>query len=527
MMSIGDAKEMDGTHGASIDTRARRSFALLLSAVLVAGCATVPFDEPKPFSEAVTDTSDTNLGGDVALWTAQHEGLSGFYPLTQGMDALGVRLNLAERAEKSIDLQYFLMKDDTAGAVMTNALLKAADRGVRVRFLLDDVFTTTPDRYLLLIDQHLNIEVRLFNPISRRGFSFFNFAGDFSQANRRMHNKSFTVDNLVSVVGGRNIADEYFQLKTDSVFIDFDILAAGPIASEVSRSFDAYWNHSRAVPMDRVAANEKNEDLDSVRQDVGRELEDVYASTYSQALESDLLQVLISDRRTLFPADARVISDSPDKLISEISVAQMDLANDLLEVILSAEKEIVFISPYYVPGDWGVEVVRNLVDKGVRVVILTNSLASNNHVPVHGAYARYRKDVIRAGAELYEARANAAREAQGSEEGPDTLTMHTKGILIDRRYVFVGSLNLDPRSIEINAEMGLLVDSADMVGAWLSDGDETLARLAYRVSLNERDDLEWRTTIDGEDVVETKEPLSSGWRRFQAWFLKIAPESQL
>ena len=161
---------------------------------------------------------------------ARHAGASGFYPLDKGMDALGVRLRLAERATKSIDLQYFLMKSDTAGVVMANALLKAADRGVRVRFLLDDVFTSVPDDSFLLINQHPNIEIRIFNPVSRRGLYALNYLAQFSQANRRMHNKSFTVDNSVSVVGGRNIADEYFQLKTDSIFVDFDILAVGPIA---------------------------------------------------------------------------------------------------------------------------------------------------------------------------------------------------------------------------------------------------------------------------------------------------------
>ena len=206
---------------------------LFLVAVAFTGCTTVPFDEPKPYSKVIKDTADTRLGREVSAWVDAHDGRSGFYPLSNGMDALGVRLRLAEVAEKSIDLQYFLMKRDTAGAVMMNALLKAADRGVRVRFLLDDIFTTAPDRGLLLMNQHPNIEVRLFNPISRRGFATLNLVGDFRQANRRMHNKSFTVDNRISVVGGRNIADEYFELKEGSEFVDFDVIAMGPIAAEI------------------------------------------------------------------------------------------------------------------------------------------------------------------------------------------------------------------------------------------------------------------------------------------------------
>ena len=186
---------------------------IFLIASLLSSCATVSFDQPKSFSTAITNPDDTSLGKAVAEWSDLHQSLSGFYPLIGGMDALGVRLRLAEIAEKSIDLQYFLMKDDTAGAVIVNALLKSADRGVRVRFLLDDIFTTVPDRSFLLMTQHPNIDIRIFNPLSRRGVWVFNYLGHFDKANRRMHNKSFTVDNSISVVGGRNIADEYFQLK--------------------------------------------------------------------------------------------------------------------------------------------------------------------------------------------------------------------------------------------------------------------------------------------------------------------------
>ena len=210
--------------------------------------------------------------------------------------------------------------------------------------------------------------------------------------------------------------------------------------------------------MDQITSKRIDADLETVRAHIAEEFDGTYDTVYKQALDSQLLQDLMADRQPLFPAEARVLSDSPDKLLNEISEEQMQLATDLREVLLSADEEIIIISPYYVPGDRGVQFVRNLVDKGVRVIILTNSLASNNHVPVHGGYARYRKDVIAAGVDLYEARANAASELQGSNEAADTLTLHTKAFLIDRRYLFVGSLNLDPRSIEINAEMGLLID---------------------------------------------------------------------
>jgi putative cardiolipin synthase len=494
---------------------------------MLAGCATVSLEQPKSYSTAITDTDDTVLGQYAANKAAQHDNQSGFYPLIQGMDALGTRLRLAEKAEKSIDLQYFLMKNDTAGAVMANALLNAADRGVRVRFLLDDVFTSVPDDSFLLINKHPNIEIRIFNPVSRSGIYAFNFVGHFDRANRRMHNKSFTVDHSISVVGGRNIADEYFQLKENAVFVDLDVLAVGPIAAAISESFDQYWNHALAVPIEQFIKDEKREDLGTIRAEIADELDGIYDTVYKKALSSQLLQDLIANRKPLYFGPAWVLSDDPDKLINVIDDAHMKLASDLGQILEAAEKEILFISPYYVPGESGVQFVRDLVAKGVRVVILTNSLASTNHVPVHSAYARYRRDVIRAGVELYEMRANAARELSGNDDDPEALTLHTKAILIDHRTMFIGSLNLDPRSIEINAEMGVLIDAASMVRDFTANGDERMATLAYRVLENDAGRLEWHARIGNQAVIETKEPLTGWWRRFKAWFMKIAPESQM
>ena len=493
----------------------------------IVSCATISFDQPKSTSHSFDNVSETSIGKDVAEWVSKHGGSSAFYPLSEGMDALGVRLRLAEQAEKSLDLQYFLMKDDTAGAVMEKALLKAADRGVRVRFLLDDVFTTAPDRVLMLLNQHPNIQIRMFNPVSRSGSSTLNFLGDFKRANRRMHNKSFTVDNTISVVGGRNIADEYFQLKDDSLFIDLDIVAAGPVVAEISDSFDEFWNHSHAVPLEQFVQNKNNEQLEDFRIEVGEELNNIYDTVFRQALQSELLQDLFSGRQQFYPAEARVLSDSPEKLTNSISTEQMRLAAELTQAIHMADEEIIFITPYYVPGDRGVGFVLGLVNHGARVVVVTNSLASNNHVAVHAGYARYRRDVIDAGVELYEVRVNAGPVKQGETETGQNLTLHTKIILLDRRQMFIGSLNIDPRSIEINSEMGLLIDSEDMVGKMAEAIDKGIAEIAYRVDINEYGELEWRAIIDDKEVIETKEPLTSWWLRTKAWFLKIAPESQL
>jgi len=309
--------------------------------------------------------------------------------------------------------------------------------------------------------------------------------------------------------------------------MDFDVLAIGPIATEISHSFDEYWNHSRAVPIEQFTKTRQSHELENIREEIAEELDEIYYTVYEKAFNRQLLIDFVEDRQQLFAAPARVLADSPDKLVNEVNETHMRLANDLGEVIGTAEKEVIFISPYYVPGADGVRLVRELVEKGLRVVVLTNSLASNNHVPVHAAYARYRRDVIQAGVELYEIRANAARELNYSEDGPENLTLHTKVFVIDQKKLFVGSLNLDPRSIKLNAEMGLLIDSEAMVASLFNNDGEDLKTNAYRVLVNDKGDLEWHCIIDNQKVIETKEPLTSRWLRFKAWFMKIAPESQL
>jgi putative cardiolipin synthase len=339
-----------------------------------------------------------------------------------------------------------------------------------------------------------------------------------------MHNKSFTVDNAVSIVGGRNIADEYFQLKKTSVFADFDVLAFGPIASDILTSFDAYWNHKLAIPIEQLSSEVDAGVLEVERALVDAEVGATYAEVYEEALQSQLLQELITGQQSFFEANARVLADDPEKLENKVGIEHKKLVGELVTVLSNAEREVIFISPYFVPGKNGMELIRALAEKDIRVVVATNSLASNNHVPVHSGYTRYRKDTIRAGAELYEARADAERTG---DDGADKFTLHTKLILVDRRYLFVGSLNLDPRSIDINAEMGLLIDSEEMTGALADVLDQMIPDRAYRVDLNAKGKLEWRGLIDGATVVETSEPQAGRWLRFKAWIMKIGPESQL
>ncbi len=500
----------------------------IVFALFLTGCATAPLDFPKDHSEAITGTADTYLGKEAAEWTAIHPGESGFYPLIKGLDALGARLALIDRAERTIDAQYFLMKPDSAGRLFAGKLVEAADRGVRVRLLLDDIFTTVDDDAFLILNQHPNIELRLFNPIGRGGVYYANYLGDFKLANRRMHNKSFTVDNQMSIVGGRNIADEYFELLNDAEFVDFDMLAVGPVAAEISDTFDRFWNHKLAVPMEALNKGKESPDLEAARRNVDQNIIEASQSIYGRALASPLMREIAEDRVELFPGESHVITDDPEKLLNKVSDDHKVLVTALAEMIDNAESEVVVITPYFIPGKRGVEFWRSIVAKGVRVVIITNSLASINHVPVHSGYARYRHDMLDAGVEMYEVRVDASKvPEEGIKQGYDSLTLHIKAVFIDRRYTFVGSLNLDPRSIDINTEAGVLIDSKDLSGQLTGNLFEKLPPFAYRLSENDKGKLRWTVQIDGQEVVEKNEPQASRWLRFKAFLFRILPEGQL
>lgn len=512
----------------SFTPRALDYASALLLLVMLTGCSTVAFDQPKTASAAYTDTGETAFGQTLLEWTQGNPGVSGFFPLYDGMDALGARLRLIEGAQRSIDAQYFLMKDDDAGEVFAGSLLRAADRGVRVRFLLDDVFTSVDDGILGLLNQHPNIEIRLYNPVSRRGLYFLNYAGDFSRANRRMHSKSITGDNAYTIIGGRNIADEYFGLKAETEFLDYDVLALGPVATEVSEQFDDFWNSIKAVPMEALSKNVSEQDLVIERAEIDEELATGHNSIYARAINSDYMLSLLDGTGTIYSAPVALLHDGAAKLENPVDISQMTLISDLENLINNSNSSVFVITPYFIPSPSGVDFWQRAIDRGLEVTVVTNSLASTNHVPVHSGYSRYRKEMLEMGANIYEVRANAVELAGvGSGTKPENLTLHTKLILIDERYLFVGSLNLDPRSIEINAEMGLLIDSPEMAKQFMVDVNRALTQLTYKVELDEGEGLQWHATIGGNQTIETREPLTSWWRRLQSRIYRVLPEGQL
>jgi putative cardiolipin synthase len=502
---------------------------LLLPLLLtLAACAGVPFDYPKTASTALPPSENTRLGKTDARWEQEHGKLSGFIGLSEGIDALGARLQMMEAAERTIDAQYFIVKKDEAGALFVGKMLRAADRGVRVRLLVDDIFSPGLDQAFSLLNSHPNVQVRLFNPLSRQSFKYWSYLVDFNRANRRMHNKSFTVDNAMSIVGGRNIGEEYFELNQDVKFDDYEVFTLGPVVEEISAGFDLYWNSDLAVPMEAFKLKVDPDKLEQWRDHINGLVDQGEQGIYWQAVNSKLLGEIARGERKPLPAMATMVTDSPEKLQNAIGDPDLaTLARETGRRFRAAQREILIITPYFIPLDTGSKLLEDLLARGVRVIVVTNSLASTNHVAVYSGYRRYRKRLLQAGAEFYEIHPGVTIENAWGHK-PEMATLHSKATIIDRETIFVGSLNFDPRSILINSEMGLFIESS-IGGEVLANGVfEELPRVAYKVDLDEKENLRWTYQFGDQHEVLHKSPQTSWGRRFMVNFYSLLPiENQL
>ena len=512
---------------ASIAGRGRFHLAAALFALL-SGCASIDFDYPRVESTAPLDTGDTFLGSELAeLVESKPEAESGFYPLLDGIDALSARLMLAGHAERTIDTQYYLIKTDQTSFAFIDALLQAADRGVRVRLLLDDVFTKGYDAGMAALDSHPNFSIRIFNPSNRGAMGkFYSSTTNLSRINRRMHTKSFTVDSQVTILGGRNIADEYFGAREDAKFGDLDVVGVGSVAKGVSNMFDSFWNHETALPVPAFAKmpDDPTAELEKLRARIEASSEQIEQTKYAHAVVARELEFLDKDIDVLDWAPYKLVYDSPDKGIKSKSGPSIAITTALLEALQSAEKELIVLSPYFVPRKTGVEIFSDLQARGVKVTIITNSLAANNHATVHGGYAPSRKPLLRNGIKIYEVRPDA--DVPGSEiiaASGAKATMHTKAFLVDRQEVFIGSFNFDPRSANLNTESGVLIRSERLARHF---GDLLCSRLGeqtYEVFLNDDGNLRWRGFSDGQEAIYKKEPEATWGQKFAAGFMRIMP----
>ena len=484
---------------------------------------------PRRESRKIEDTDDTRLGRAASKWLEGRRDKCGVLRLDLGLDALAIRVGLIEAAEKSIDIQSYLIKDDLSGNLISLKLIDAASRGVRVRMLMDDALTEDIDAGLLSLDNFPNIEVRVFNPFPRRRSRVISFIANFNILNRRMHNKSFTVDNQVTIVGGRNIADEYYQTRHDSEFLDEDLLAIGPVVDDVSDGFDEYWNTRESVPIDVFESLvERRSTEEALR--VGKEyLQQHKDSPYIRAADDRLIRQFLAGELPLYEAVAKLVLDHPDKARGLTRGQTGETSQYLRQLIGSAKREVIIVSPYFVPQKRGVAVLGDLAAKGVRVVVVTNSLASTNHSSVHAVYARYRKPLIRHGVEIFELRPRASGASLEDDSSLIAkLTLHSKVAVVDKRDAFVGSFNLDPRSLYINTEMGMSVRCEQLAIGMRHSILRSLKRHAYSLSLAPSGGLRWKYMTRNGERTAAKEPHTDLWLRIKTRMMSFLPiESQM
>jgi putative cardiolipin synthase len=508
-----------------------RQSCLIVILAALCGCATVDFNYPKTISRAPIDTDDTHFGRRLEGLARKHPGKAGFYPIVDGIESLAARLLMAERAERTIDVQYYLIIDDVIGYVFIDSLLRAADRGVRVRLLLDDFFTMGYDAGLAALDSHPNFEVRIFNPFAQRSARAMDGVTSYSRINRRMHNKSLTVDNKITLIGGRNIAAEYFGISREKDFGDLDVSCIGPVVSEVSDMFDAYWNSITAAPV--PAFTKMPEDLAAellaLRGRIEQSNQKILDTPYAAAVKMQVHEFIGSDEDLYTWAPYTLAYDSPDKAQEKLAENAQSIRTPLRESLTNAQEEIVIISPYFVPNETLVQGLIEMQKRGIDVTIVTNSLAANNQLAVHSGYVPSRKPLLKEGIKIYEVRPDATVRGSHFVAASGAIsTLHTKAFAVDRRELFIGSFNFDPRSAYINTELGVIIESPELAAPLVKRLFEKVPTHAYEVFLNERGRLRWRGIENGQEVILDKEPQTTWWQRFVVGFLRILPiKSQL
>lgn len=510
----------------------------LLLLLVLNGCAVLPENTDKSISFAYQGDQNPILSKLYANAAKDDGEASGYMLLGDGLDAFVARAALAQVAKHSIDTQYYMIHADDVGSLFIDQLLQAANRGVRVRLLLDDINEGRRDSNIAVFDAHPNIEVRIFNPFGRNVGRVWQYITGFGTLTRRAHNKSFTVDGQATILGGRNIGDEYFGHDPLLEFQDLDVLAIGPVAREVSDAFDAYWNHELSYPIS-LLADDKTTGSDLVEQNLRfrNKIARLEKSPYMERLrQSGLVQRMKRADVQLEWGKGKVYVDPPDKLLRAVGDKSHQMFMDLLPYLHAAEEEIVILSPYFVPGKEGVELLKRLRKKGIRVAILTNSLSSTDVSIVHAGYSRYRKALLRAGVELWELNKITSKEERKARKkgriGNSKSSLHAKAFVVDRETLFVGSLNLDPRSVSQNTEIGVVFHAPGMAESIVSSFDKNIAGAAFRLELKQdeygRDYLLWHGRVDGEQTTLEHEPYSGFFKRLGIGLMRWLPiESQI
>ncbi len=545
--------DFDDTHRAAARRRtlaiaAGRWLARALAAVVVAlaaGCASLPADVQRLPSSALAPSDSTTLGR-IATASSPDVELTGFRLMPTGPFALDTRLALIQRAERSIDVQYYVLQNDATGRHLLRSLRDAALRGVRVRLLLDDLYTADTDHLLQGLAAHPNVEVRLFNPFpaarAQMLTRFITSAFDFKRVNRRMHNKLMVVDGAMAIAGGRNIADEYFMRHEQANFVDLDAFVIGEMLPRLRGFFDDYWNSPVVFPIESLLPPDGPPEV--LRAAFDRQTGPATTPPPLPPLPSavDVLgygpisEELNFGRLGLVWAFATAYADPPERLkglgASYALVPLEDVESvgySVRDMMRGARQEVVLTSPYLVPGERGMSLVRDLRERGVNVKMLTNSLAATDEPLVHIGYRKYRGDLLRLGVDLYEL--SPVRVKRASRLGfltPSQGRLHAKTVVVDRSKVFIGSMNFDPRSDKINTEMGMFVDSPALAREVLRLMDLDKLQASFRVSLAADGSLRWMAADDEGEVSYDSEPeVEWSTRLWLELLAPLAPEELL
>jgi putative cardiolipin synthase len=503
---------------------------LLPALLLLSACAQLPDRPELPPSTAVPEATGGPLDELIAPAEAQNPGASGFRLVSEGPEAFVIRNRTAKLAVRSLDVQTYIWHDDMTGMFLAATLVEAADRGVRVRILLDDMDARAKNYSLAALDAHPNIEIRLYNPLaSRRGAlaGGLEFLGSFNRLNHRMHNKSWIADNRIAVVGGRNVGNEYFGASKEVNFVDLDFAMVGPVVRDVSANFDRYWNSSAVYPIAVLSPEAVTEaNFEQLKEKTAPALEKAKTSSYTEILRQDdaVRRLLTGDWSLAWTTDYLFVADDPLKAKHEAGPERSAVLAVIRGALAGADRDTTIISPYFVPGDTAADSLADGARSGKRIRILTNSLAANDVAAVHGGYSQYRKKLLKGGVELFELKPEHGTAAQSSFFGSSGASLHTKALTVDEDKLFVGSFNLDPRSALLNTEQGVLATDPGLTAQLRAIFEQQVSGTrAWRVTLA-NGKLRWS---DGTSEYDD-EPMASGWRRFQAWLAKVFPiESQL
>lgn len=510
-----------------------RTLLLTCSLVLFAalsGCTLPALDgRSVSFAPDPQETRATALGRAVERLAPERREKSGIHPLADARHAFAARVLLTRSAERTLDVQYYIWRKDITGTLLLHEMQLAANRGVRVRVLLDDHGTAAVDDEIAAINAHPHVEVRLFNPFVVRRPKYFGFLTDFSRLNRRMHNKSFTADNQVTIVGGRNIGDEYFGATDGLIFADLDVLAIGPVVDETSRDFDRYWASASAYPAELILPEPASDALDQLEAAGAVAASADSATEYLLAVRrSGFLRALLDGELPLEWAVTRMVSDDPAKGLAKAPRKGL-LMPQLMAILGQPQRSVDLVSPYFVPTAAGVEAFAALVRQGIRVRVLTNSLEATDVAVVHAGYAKRRKALLEAGVSLFELRDPGSDDPRNERDkgigpfGSSGSSLHAKTFAIDDERVFVGSFNFDPRSINLNTELGFVIESPTLAKEVARAFETSIPANAYELRLSESGRVYWLERRGDEVHRHDFEPGTDPLMRFGIRFLSILP----